>query len=99
VLSTLGLNDFFHFSRCADETASKPHPLMLHELIEEAGVSIERSVMVGDTEWDMRMAENAGMRKIAVDYGAHSIERLVECEPDMMVSRFDEILDWRFERN
>lgn len=96
ILSNLGLNSFFHYSRCADETASKPHPLMLNELLQESGIDGDDAVMVGDTEWDMRMAHSAGIRKIAVDYGAHSAERLMEFKPEMIVSQFDEILAWRF---
>ncbi|WP_370978535.1 HAD-IA family hydrolase [Agaribacterium sp. ZY112] len=97
VLASLGLSDFFHFSRCADETASKPHPLMLHELLAEAEVSLGQAVMIGDTEWDMVMADNCGMKKIAVTYGAHSPERLKVFEPDLFVDDFKDILNWRFD--
>jgi phosphoglycolate phosphatase len=96
ILKSLKLEAFFDFSRCADETASKPDPLMLNELLTEAEVPLKDAVMIGDTEWDMKMADRAGMRKIAVDYGAHTKERLQSCSPDMLISRFDAILDWRF---
>lgn len=95
VLGNLGLSDYFHYSRCADETASKPDPLMLQQLMDEADVKIEDCVMIGDTEWDMKMAENIGMSRIAVSYGAHSRERLLSFEPDLCIDRFEEILDWR----
>lgn len=96
ILTDLGLTDYFHFSRCADETASKPHPKMLNELLQAANVDVSQAVMIGDTEWDMRMAQNAGMQKIAVDYGAHSVERLQACEPELLISDFSDILKWRF---
>ena len=96
VLHRLELQNFFHFTRCADETASKPSPLMLHELLAESDVSVDEAVMIGDTEWDMCMAKNAGMKKIAVTYGAHEAERLEQCQPEMMVDSFTQILDWRF---
>ncbi|WP_096086516.1 HAD-IA family hydrolase [Agaribacterium haliotis] len=96
ILDALELNEFFHHSRCADESASKPHPLMLEQLLDEAGVTVADAVMVGDTEWDMRMADNCGMKKIAVSFGAHSVERLKACKPDMLVDDFEQILDWQF---
>lgn len=92
VLSSLLLDDFFHASRCADETASKPHPKMLHELVEELGSCVDDAIMVGDTEFDMEMARRAGMRKVAVDYGAHHVSRLQPYDPLMCVSDFKDIL-------
>ena len=94
VLSNLDLADFFHHSRCADETASKPNPLMLNQLLEEAKVNVEDAVMVGDTEWDMQMADNIGMRKIAVGYGAHSAERLQRYRPALLIHHFPDILQF-----
>lgn len=96
VLKRLGLSDFFHISRCADETASKPHPRMLLEILDELKVKGADAVMVGDTEYDMAMARSAGMPRIAVSYGAHHIERLQKWEPVLCVDRFPAILDWRF---
>lgn len=93
VLNNLKLNDFFHHSRCADETASKPDPLMLKELMEESGYCLNEAIMVGDTEWDMVMADNIGMKKIAVSYGAHSVSRLASFNPNHMIHSFHEILD------
>ena len=76
VLHATGLQDFFHSSRCADETRSKPHPMMLQELLALHNVSPEQAVMVGDTEFDMEMAVNAGVPRIGVSYGAHEAKRL-----------------------
>ena len=94
VLNNLDLSGFFHHSRCADETASKPHPKMLEELLEVSGCAVNEAVMIGDTEWDMRMAQKIGMPKIAVNYGAHSKERLESCLPEMQIERFSQVLDW-----
>lgn len=96
VLSNLNLSTFFDYTRCADETASKPHPLMLEQILTEAQCDVDQAVMVGDTEWDMKMADNIGMRKIAVSYGAHTPERLYECSPDMLTDDFIRILEWQF---
>ncbi len=94
VLESFGLSSFFHGSRCADETASKPHPLMLSELLTEFSRHPEDAVMVGDTEYDMAMAAEIGMPRIAVSYGAHHIDRLKVFSPDLCIDEFDQILAW-----
>ena len=91
VLLSLGMEDFFHSSRCADETLSKPHPLMLEQLLAEFDLPAEAAVMVGDTEFDMEMAVNASMPRIAVSYGAHHADRLMAFEPLACVDLFSEI--------
>ncbi len=91
VLAALDMEDFFHSSRCADETLSKPHPLMLEELLAEFDLSPQQAVMVGDTEFDMQMAENASMPRIAVSYGAHHIDRLRAFEPLACLDLFADI--------
>ncbi|MGD8914104.1 MAG: HAD-IA family hydrolase, partial [Candidatus Thiodiazotropha sp.] len=60
-LESTGLAEFFHLTRCADETFSKPHPEMLNQILEQAGVEPEQALMIGDTEYDLEMAVNAGM--------------------------------------
>lgn len=71
----------FDATRCADETFSKPHPAMLHELTRELGQDLKRTVMIGDTTHDLQMALNAGAAGIAVHYGAHTPEELREWRP------------------
>lgn len=71
VLDTVQLKGMFDGSRTADETASKPHPLMLQELMREFGVDPERTLMIGDTTHDLQMAVNAGCPCVGVSYGAH----------------------------
>ena len=71
VLQTVQLKGVFDGSRTADETAGKPHPLMLQELMREFGTEPERTLMIGDTTHDLQMALNAGCPSVAVSYGAH----------------------------
>lgn len=66
------LKGLFDGSRTADETAGKPSPLMLHELMAEFGVEPERTLMIGDTTHDLQMAQNAGCACVGVSYGAHA---------------------------
>jgi len=70
-LETVELRGVFDGSRTADETASKPHPQMLLELMDHFGVEPERTLMIGDTTHDLLMAQNAGTAAIGVSYGAH----------------------------
>lgn len=94
VLANLQLEGFFDSTRCADETQSKPHPLMLQEILQELDVHPDDAVMVGDTEYDLAMASNAGVRSIAVTYGAHSSERLQKHEPCLWLENFATLLEW-----
>lgn len=91
-LGNHGLEDFFHATRCADETKSKPHPQMLNELVEHFAVSPHQVCMVGDTEFDMEMAVQAGVQRIGVSYGAHSADRLARYELVGCVDCFSDIL-------
>ncbi len=76
-----GLEGFFHATRCADETFSKPNPQMLLELMDELGARPAATLMVGDTEYDMLMARNAGAEALAVSFGVHSPNRLLAHAP------------------
>ena len=70
VIKAHGWEDFFDISRAADETASKPHPLMLEEILAHCRVPAGQALMVGDSSFDLLMARNAGMDSVAVSYGA-----------------------------
>ncbi len=76
-----GLRPYFSASRCADECHSKPHPQMLEELMAEFGMAASATVMIGDTSHDLLMAQNAGVGALAVTYGAHPHDHLLEYSP------------------
>lgn len=94
VFDETGTGALFHYSRCADETKSKPDPLMLHQLIDESGISLEHCLMVGDTEYDLGMAGLAGMASIGVSYGAHHPDRLRTHRPKIIIDHFSELERW-----
>ncbi len=75
-LQQTGLGRYLASSRCADETASKPDPLMLREIMAELSVGPQDTLMVGDTEFDLEMARQAGVSGVGAGYGAHHPERL-----------------------
>ncbi len=70
-LNSSALRGLFDATRTADETASKPDPRMLHELMNDLVVGPERTLMIGDTTHDLQLALNAGVASIGVSYGAH----------------------------
>lgn len=70
-LRSAELHGIFHASRTADETAGKPDPRMLLELMDQFNVPATRILMVGDTTHDLQMAVNAKCPSVGVSYGAH----------------------------
>jgi phosphoglycolate phosphatase len=91
VLAELDCGAFFHATRCADETFSKPHPQMLLEIMDELGMAPEETVMIGDTEYDLQMAKNAGVKAIGVSYGVHERERLLRHQPLICVDSIQDL--------
>lgn len=81
VLAQTNSHALFDITRAASETKSKPDPLMLQEILAEMDVAVERAIMVGDTSYDLEMAQNLSMPRIGVSYGVHSIETLQQYQP------------------
>lgn len=94
VLKTSQLQGLFDGSRTADETAGKPHPLMLQELMQEFGVPAHRVLMVGDTTHDLQMALNAGCPSVGVSYGAHEPTTFAELRPLFVAHTVAELQAW-----
>lgn len=101
--SRRGLNDalrssallgVFDGSRTADETAGKPDPRMLHELMEEFGVAPERVLMIGDTTHDLQMALNAGCASLGVSYGAHEPDAFGALQPRFVAHSVAQMREW-----
>lgn len=86
MLGQTGLINFFDATRCADETASKPDPLMLNEILAALSVFPAEAVMIGDTTFDLEMAERINMRRIGVAHGVHSTLALQVHEPVAIVA-------------
>ena len=93
-LRTSQLRGVFDATRTADETASKPDPRMLVELMHEFGAAPERTLMVGDTTHDLQMAANAGTASLAVSYGAHERDAFALHAPIAVTHSTAELHDW-----
>ena len=89
-----GLGPLFQSSRCADECCSKPHPQMLDELMGEFGINADATLMIGDTSHDLLMASNAGVAGLAVTYGAHPHDHLLEHNPLASLHTVKELDHW-----
>ncbi len=94
VLKSHGWEDYFDITRAADETASKPHPLMLEQILAHCAVRPEQALMVGDSSFDLQMARNAGVPSVAVSYGAQSISALRAYEPRLAIDHFSQLRTW-----
>jgi phosphoglycolate phosphatase len=88
------LHGMFDGTRTADETASKPHPRMLQELMAEFGVTPECTLMIGDTTHDLLMAQNAGAPRVAVSYGAHELSAFEAHAPLYVAHSTQALHDW-----
>lgn len=93
-MESSGMKGYFHATRTADQTFSKPHPAMLFELMEELAVSAGRTLMIGDTTHDVQLAQNAKVDVVAVGHGAHPPEQLLELQPLALVDDFAALRRW-----
>lgn len=75
-LAMHGLSAHFCTLQTADHHPSKPHPAMVETALAESGADRDATVMIGDTQFDMAMAVNAGVRAIGVDWGYHTADEL-----------------------
>lgn len=91
VLKSTALEPYFHATRCADECHSKPHPQMLDELISYFGVNPNETLMIGDTEYDLQMAHNAGADSLGISHGAHDMATLRACQPKAIVDNLQQV--------
>ncbi|WP_158583350.1 HAD family hydrolase [Salinisphaera sp. Q1T1-3] len=67
---------WFRITRCADESAPKPAPNLIDDILLRTATEPHRALMVGDTEYDMVMARQAGVDRVAVGSGVHDAARL-----------------------
>ncbi|MEM7488090.1 MAG: HAD-IA family hydrolase [Pseudomonadota bacterium] len=76
LLDVMGWHGHFQTVQCADDNPSKPDPAMIHRALRATGRAAGRTVLVGDTRYDMRMAAAAGIRAIGVAWGCNASDDL-----------------------
>jgi len=94
VLERTGLKHVFHGSRCVDEAPSKPHPQMLRDIMEALDVPAANTLVIGDTEYDINMACNAGASALGMSYGVHGRTRLLQCGALACLDTLRELPGW-----
>lgn len=93
-LRDTGIGDLFRITRCADESADKPHPQMLFDILQSTDLSAAQAVMVGDTEYDINMAVSAEMRGLGVACGVHAVERLEQAGAETVLTDVAALPAW-----
>lgn len=93
-LEQVGMQRLFEATRTAEETAGKPDPLMLHELMDELSVPAHATLMVGDTTHDLQLAQNAGTAALAVSFGAHAAADLHALQPLAVLHDLPTLQQW-----
>jgi phosphoglycolate phosphatase len=94
VLQGRGWLDYFDFTRCSDESASKPDPRMLEEILRHFRLEPAQALMVGDSRFDLQMAQRAGMHSVAVGYGAMPLDALRAEAPTLAIEGFSQLRSW-----
>ena len=97
-LQLSGLSKFFNATKTVDECFSKPHPQMLDELMDELVVMPARTLMIGDSQYDMQMGKNAGVITAAVSYGSQTASHLQQYSPDYLFHDVATLSAWLLEQ-
>ncbi|MGB1025414.1 MAG: HAD-IA family hydrolase [Rhodospirillaceae bacterium] len=91
LLARFGLEQRFVAVRTADDGPGKPHPYMLRAVMADAGCTPEQTVMIGDTTYDMEMAQRAGAQGLGVTWGYHPAHALLETGASALATHFGEV--------
>lgn len=85
------VSHYFTTTRCAGENKSKPHPEMLHGILNDTQTRANNALMIGDSEHDLMMAKNANVDAVAVTHGAHTADRLMAHKPLLCLDRVTDL--------
>lgn len=88
-----GLHDHFVTLNTADDGPGKPHPSMINVALSESGVSKDNAIMIGDTTYDMIMAENAGVKSVGVTWGYHPEDELKSSGANHIIHHISELIN------
>jgi len=91
VLLESELQAHFSWTRAADETASKPDPTMLREILADSDFDVDDAIMIGDSSYDLEMASALSMRSVGVSYGVHNEAQLSRYNPIAIIDAITEL--------
>lgn len=72
----------------------KPHPESLLKILDQLGSQAAKALMIGDTPADIQAGKAAGIFSIAVSYGYGRKEELLVTQPDFMIDRIVDLLEF-----
>jgi len=98
ILDEYDFHEHFVVTKCADETRSKPHPQMIHEILEYTAIDPINSIMIGDTSFDMQMAKSANVDGLGVTYGVHSQAEIKQAGALDVAHSFNDVITWLFDK-
>ena len=67
---------------------------MLNDILDDLGVRPDDTLMIGDTEYDMQMAGNAGVAALGVSFGVHETDRLMAQGALTCIDSLSELPGW-----
>jgi phosphoglycolate phosphatase len=82
----------FNATCSGEEYEPKPEPGMLHHLLKQFGCAPEDALMIGDSVCDIDMAKNAGVKSVAVTFGAANYDALQAAEPSAIAKTWPELI-------
>ena len=65
----------------------------IFQIMQDFKIPRERTIMVGDTEFDILSAKDAGVVSVLALYGAEKPEAALALSPNYFINSFEEILD------
>jgi len=92
-LETLGIYDFFQCIVCMEDVKSaKPDPEGIYLAMNKLDSDIGKTIMIGDTKYDISAGKNAGIRTIGVLYGSGMYDaEFLALNADFYVKSFEEL--------
>ncbi|WP_068545393.1 HAD family hydrolase [Thalassotalea crassostreae] len=91
VLAVSSTKHLFHLTKSSDDARSKPHPDMLEQILLELNVNAEDALMIGDSRYDLEMAQHAGVDSIGITHGASDEADLIQYRPKAIVHSIKEL--------
>ncbi len=94
VLAETGVADYFVLTKSGEETACKPDPLMLQQIVDALGITVADALMVGDSVYDLDMAQRIGMHAVAMTHGVHDASQLAVYHPVAFCDDLMQLKSW-----
>lgn len=92
------IEKFIHTTCTAEESAAKPSPEMLFIILDRLAIAAQDALMIGDTFYDLTMAQRAKMSALAISSGMQTREELLKYQPLDCIDTLTQLPDWLTQR-